>query len=673
MHPSSYLNSNFSDFQAGSRYELLSDGSKRIAKRTSRIFHSFMEKRFRGQAIEPDHIIAYMYYRVVGEKDEFDEHSGSVQLTTFLYGEVRPLLHKLLFDKVIDFDIPTLLESEKFKHEVLCIRRLTGEKSVQAHSRPIWPQDLERLRAALTLDTASKRDNALLILLARSGFRPASIAKLRYDIHVFDCPDGIEITLPESKTGMGMGVKTWLRGEDAEIMRRWIKHRKQIHSSSKALFITSSGGPITCDSTSRMIDRLGLCAGYGEGFFNAQSFRVGFANLEAAKVYAEGKSFQEVLDRLCAERNWKRGSQAVRNYLDPNVPNYFSNGRNLSLEEFLNLDPRVLHGLESLHEIKKRPLTYFCHSRTRLMKICANLGADWDWDEFICRENIGRKLCLLIPDFRQFLQACSMNARKSERQILCDIVGCLLEEDLFDICRVLEEPWRSEIMSAVAITEYRSNQAELKHASRSVQKLVVHNLRDRRRAHRLVQALFKRKSDRKCHLGKLPNGELVVLKVRRKEINCIEPRSLPFFDLNVHFPEDLSHTIIEETSDEAERESGGSVSPFIRAPAFEEDEVESPICVLDEPSLQPTPEYLRGSPYEQEVIVLDEVPTSPIELSPHLTRYAEYLRGSPHEQEVIVLDEDPTSPMSENYYRISESLLETPSTVASPNEHPRKK
>ena len=35
-------------------------------------------------------------------------------------------------------------------------------------------------------------------------------------------------------------------------------------------------------------------------------------------------------------------------------------------------------------------------------------------------------------------------AENSFLQVLCEIVGCLLEADCFDICRVFEEPWRGE-------------------------------------------------------------------------------------------------------------------------------------------------------------------------------------------------------------------------------------
>lgn len=41
--------------------------------------------------------------------------------------EVRPVLHKLSFDYVVDFDIPSFLESEKLELEVLCIRNFLSE------------------------------------------------------------------------------------------------------------------------------------------------------------------------------------------------------------------------------------------------------------------------------------------------------------------------------------------------------------------------------------------------------------------------------------------------------------------------------------------------------------------------------------------------------------------
>ncbi len=61
---------------------------------------------------------AYMFHRVLDEMDDFDDNSGSAQLTTFLYRERRPLLHKLSFDNVIDSDTPSLLESAQRAHEL---------------------------------------------------------------------------------------------------------------------------------------------------------------------------------------------------------------------------------------------------------------------------------------------------------------------------------------------------------------------------------------------------------------------------------------------------------------------------------------------------------------------------------------------------------------------------
>jgi hypothetical protein len=84
MNPASYLYEHFSDYHVNTRYELLSDGSKRIAKRCCAIFDRFMQEQFLRQAITEQHISAFMMYRVVGEADSTDESSGSVQLKTFL-------------------------------------------------------------------------------------------------------------------------------------------------------------------------------------------------------------------------------------------------------------------------------------------------------------------------------------------------------------------------------------------------------------------------------------------------------------------------------------------------------------------------------------------------------------------------------------------------------------
>jgi hypothetical protein len=539
MNAVDYIEREFEPFVAVSRYEVLSAGTKRIAERVHRIFERFVRARFPGQEITISHMAAFMFYRVVGERDSSDDNTGSVQLSTFLNGELGPLMHFLRHLGEVSFTLEELKRSEEFADRLVCLRTLTSEQSAFTHSRPAWPQDVKRLIGALNFDTASKRDHALIVVMAKTGYRPASLAKIRLDIHL-KISDGenpsVTVILPGVKTTQGMDVQVILTGGEADVLIRWVKHRRQIFTSCPLLFISSVGGPITCDIVTRMITRLSCAAGYGAGFFTAQSFRVGFVSMQAAKAYSEECTHQTLLDRLTTGRSWSWRSRAVEAYINPNIRNYFSEGLGLNLEEFLTLDPEQLHELESLRPIQRRPITYFSHSRLLLMRICDNLQLEFDWNQDLCRERIGSKLVQESREFRSFIRDCQRLSTKSLLQLLRDTVGVLLEYETFDLGRVCMEPYRSELLEAIAAVSYRSERADTRLTSNHAQKLKVHRLHDREHAHRVLQFLAKRKSDRKTHLGRLPDDSLVLLKVRPCEEQCIEARSLPRIDLNLHFP-----------------------------------------------------------------------------------------------------------------------------------------
>ena len=480
-----------------------------------------------------------MFYRVVGERDSSDDNTGSVQLSTFLSAELGPLMHLLRHLGEVSFTHEELKRSEEFGDRVACLRTLTGEQAAFTHSRPVWPQDVKRLIGALNFDTASKRDHALIVVMARTGYRPASLAKIRLDIHL-KISEGenpsVNMVLPGVKTTQGMETQVILTGNDADVLIRWVKHRQQIFTSCPLLFISSVGGPITCDIVTRMITRLSCAAGYGAGFFTAQSFRVGYVSMQAAKAYSEGCTHQTLLDRLTTGRAWSRRSRAVEAYINPNIRNYFSEGLGLTLDEFLTLDPEQLHDLESLRPIQRRPITYFSHSRLLLMRICDNLQLEFDWHQDACRERIGSELVKESPEFRAFIRDCQQLSTKPLLQLLRETVGVLLEFETFDLGRVCMEPYRSELLDAIAVVTYRSERADTRLTSTHAQKIKVHPLHDREHARRILQFLAKRKSDRKTHLGRLPDDSLVLLKVRPCEEQCIEARSLPRIDLNLHFP-----------------------------------------------------------------------------------------------------------------------------------------
>ena len=86
----------FPEFMPEGALGFLSDGVKETASRVSAIFDRFMEVRFTdAESISPQHLMAFMLYRVVGEPFSDDPRSGSSQLSTFLNSELGALVHSL--------------------------------------------------------------------------------------------------------------------------------------------------------------------------------------------------------------------------------------------------------------------------------------------------------------------------------------------------------------------------------------------------------------------------------------------------------------------------------------------------------------------------------------------------------------------------------------------------
>jgi hypothetical protein len=533
-----YVIREFSEFQGTSRYHFLAPGTKRIAERAVRVFDAFMAAQFPVVVVvQPEHLVAYALHRVLGELENEDPRAGSVQLTTFMVGEAAPLIHLLRSQGRANFTLGEFRTCPEYVEYMATIKYVCGEVFNPCHSRPLWRQDEDRLRSCLTLDTASKRDAAMLVLMARMGFRPASIAKIRLDIHVQVSHDSVRLTVPDVKRSNLMDIEVVLVGDDAGVLRRWIDHRRVIFPDSQLLFLTSMGTAVTCDSITRMLDRLSVAAGYGAGFFTAQSCRVGYATKIAAKTFCEGGTEQTVRDRLYTTRRWDLASQAVNMYINPNVRNFFSEGTGLSWEQFEELDPCELHDLTRLRPLQKRPLTWFCHSEERLRRICFGLGLDYPTEgelnkrQLVCRRLIGQALFERCLYFQNFVSSCT-ELRPFDQCLLSDIVGCLLEEEVFDIGRYMISPYREELRDAVVVRTY-SSEAGL--TTVKAQKVHTYPLVDRRQAQRIVAFLQKRK-DRKTHLGRLPSGEMVLLKVRARESHVVEAQ-LPLFDLDLHFPE----------------------------------------------------------------------------------------------------------------------------------------
>ena len=523
-------------FGAGSTtFDNLSNGTKRIAWRSRRVFDAFMASLFTGQDIVMEHLVAFMLYRVVGRPGSSDEHAGACSLDTFMHGELGPLIHSLRHEGKVLFTFDELQQSQMYRECVSKIRGELSERPCHTHARAIYPCDEERLLACLTLDTLSTRDRALIVLLSRTGSRPATVALIRRSIHIIDSTTHLTIMLPGVKTNNAVVAQAVLQGKDADYMRKWIRCREAVLSEIDFLFVSSNGSKLTCDMVTRLMSQLSVCAGYGEGFFTAQSFRVGFANTIAAEVYSQGGTLRDVHETLYSGHQWKKDSKAVSHYIDPNLPNFFKRGLNLSFDQFMNLSPSQVHKLSDMPDAVVRPLLWFCHSPSRIISIHEKFNiVVTSSDQRVQRIDIGFELMRRCDRFRQFIDSCVNECGKSVQSILSDAIGCLLEDYVIDLYKWLSDSVREKWLRAL-VTEKYPVSCNLR--TTVVQRSQIHQLRHRDQTEVLLNCLTKRKYDRKLHLGRLPDSDqLVVLKVRDSEKHCHEPSQLPLIDIDSAFP-----------------------------------------------------------------------------------------------------------------------------------------
>jgi hypothetical protein len=490
-----------------------------------------MDSEFPGQTVTMSHLSAFMIYRVLGYRSsESDPFSGTVQLSTFLTADLGPLVLALRQSGRIAFIKRDLTESDQFKERLRSVRLFTGEAMVYSHARPIFPQDEARLRAVFTRDTASIRDEAVLIVLLRSGFRAQSMSLMRRDLHAFARDGSVQLTIPNAKTSNQVDARIKFRGEDAEVLLRWISRRGEMYPTSPFLFINREGRPLTPDSINVMLSKLSSAAGYGEGFFTSHSCRSGFANRIAAQVYSAGGTQTEIRERLCDGRNWKIGSKSVDSYVQPNLRNHFVDGS--TLRDFESLDPAIVHDLEDLEPILKRPLDWFHHSEERLSEICSKLGVRYiPGDQEKTRNSICFGLMQRSGSLREFIeelrQACGPRFWSLEGRL----VGVLLEAGEISPLLWTDPVHRAELFECLVAREhFRAPRPSI-----YAQQTVVHSLLSRDQADWISRQVLRRQYDRKVHLGKLPDGNLVLLRCHANDSSCKEAQ-LPPFDLNLHFP-----------------------------------------------------------------------------------------------------------------------------------------
>ena len=529
-----YIPRHFPDVLPGAAYTLLSAGSKRTAIRNADIFDNFMRTRGFGSdaPVSKYILVCFMLYRVAGEYLSSDRFSGSVSLSTFILSDLNPLIRRLRFEGRISFSTAEFKASAEFRDCVATCRRLRAEESVFSSARAIYPSDEKRLRSCLTMDTASKRDEALIVLGLRTGFRVKSLASIRLDSHIAELPDGrIYVTIPACKVSRTIDFRYLLTGDDLHVFKRWLVHRRQIQQHSPYLFTTKRGTQITCDSVTMMLKDLSRAAGYGAGFFSSHSLRVGYACLIAAKGFSQGHSVPHIHDQLTDGKRWKENSSSVSRYIDLNLRNHFRDGT-LTFAQFCEMDPVDIHCLTGLRATQTRPLDYFEHSYERLMYIAThgNVLLTGCRSQSDIRARIGRHLYDTVSSFKNFIDSArALNEKKSIDKLVSDTVGCLLEEDIVDCSKWLEP----ELLECVSITKLDNPHRQL---GRFAQRTCVHKLFNRRQAEQLTFNLSTRRVyDRKLHIGVLPNDTQVLLRTRILEADCLEAQ-LPPFNLDLHFP-----------------------------------------------------------------------------------------------------------------------------------------
>jgi hypothetical protein len=376
-----------------------------------------------------------------------------------------------------------------------------------------------------------------------------------------------------------MDAEWVMDGDDAIVLRRWVTKRLTIFPQSPFLFLNEEGGSLNAKSISAMIGRLSVSAGYGLRFFTSRSFRMGYAHLEAARVfsgmYSGGTTYQDVVDRITDGRLWSRHGKGCDPYVNQNLRNFFLAGRGMTLNEFLDQGPELLHDLSSIAATKRRPVTFFHHPNTRLAGICSSIGVRFSFRQNKCRFNIGQKLMQTSREFRLFVADCRRQrpVGKTVQRLLSDIVGCLLEDEFIDLGRIILEPFRSDLLNAVTITRYSEHESELRWKTTRSRKVIVHPLKSRAHSERILKYLERRKMDNKVHLGVLPDGQTRLLKVHASERHCIEPVAIPAFNLDEMFPASADQPTasnaeyLSESSDITGNESDDSQPPPATPPA----------------------------------------------------------------------------------------------------------
>jgi len=489
-----------------------------------------------------EEIVAYLYYRVATASIPNDPFAGRTSFQTFVGNELYCLVELLRARYPSAFTM-TWSSVKSCLQMRIAIRELQtrfGEKSRPMHARPIWFSDEQRLIEATSPCTMGLQDRAFIRVLTRSGGRVNDIAQMTFhEIQdTFDRLDGhplFILRVPNIKNQRGEDHECYIKGESYDDLKAWIIRRRVIFKDKPWLFVTNKGGPVSAESVSMWLGLLCECAGYARKFFSAHSGRMGYASRAAAKILAEGGTVNDIYARLGNTGHWAPRSSSIERYCDISVSRFFFDREPpLTWEQFKRLGPGVLHQLDQINPVVRRPPAGFLQDQDYLLGIARSLGKEFppDTRQYEIRKWLARKFFTRDPSFREWIQNVLYPGMEIDQDHVLKPLNLLLEYGVVpidgnfefrslsdDVKRLLEQ----DAGSYWGVPERCSRPIPSQRARR-VRKIA---LRDREHLEEVRKLLTLRRRDRTVTVGVLPGvPHRILLNATHYDRNTIEVRQL---------------------------------------------------------------------------------------------------------------------------------------------------
>ncbi len=525
----------------------LSRNKKKNTQRVSKIFNLFFEEVFGDVPITPAHMVAYMVFRIVGKladrnpSPELERYAGTLSLVSYQSFELGPLIDYLQAAGRITFDriaIRLTIEHKRCREYLRNIHKEANTKQRSSRTHAVWFMDEARLVSSLSMDFASKRDRAIIMLLRRSGCRVAALCAMRVDFCIVQMASPLTVIVSEVKTGDRNDYEVELYGEDEIIFRTYWDHRMQICSSDPHLFINKTGQACTPDDVSETIRKLSQLCGLGYGYFSAHSFRHGNASREAAHILYRGGHLHDVRHALSDGKRWTEYSTAVIRYFDMNVRKYFGPGYNLTWEEFKQIPSEIMHNLTPLKAPHKRPLGWFAVPQILLRSTCSVLGCDYTpHDEKSNLIAIADAMSRRYSGFNTIVErVLATGTRKSKALVERQLVGCLLQESPFQVARLYDQDSMDRLVEFLC--PFKIEGDYFQSCCRAF-KVIFHRAQTMENAVAVADTLSKRYMDRRTHIMIYPDHSMRIIRGRRSEQLSYEQQSIAPYcrqDAHEHFP-----------------------------------------------------------------------------------------------------------------------------------------